>query len=377
MVIYDKEVDNRGRLFGLDLLRASAITLVVVSHISALLFPKQFQDFVSNYFGTLGVELFFVLSGFLIGTILIELMDQQEEFKFKHVKYFWFRRWFRTLPNYYLILIICLVFYYIFYNTFILKDLSFWSFFVFLQNTATANPSSLGVAWSLAIEEWFYLLFPLGLLITSKFKFNKYRTVLIVIGSFIAIETLLRIFVALHSPNLDWHLGFRQALPLRLDSIAVGAFAGMICYHHRKIWDKYKIKSFIIGLFLLVISSLFFYFGFFMAKNADFFMKTFFFNFFGIGIALLFPLISSMKRFKNVHLTRIVVHISLISYSIYLIHMIIINEVTSLSITSIFQVLLVILLILVVSTVQYRLFEKPMTSLRTRFKHPNEESEKE
>src|SRR5688572_4697894 len=88
------------RKIGLDLPRALAITLVLVSH-----FVKRCE-----ILGFYGVELFFALSGFLIGGILYRDLAASPGWTFPRVKHFWFRRWWRTLPNYYLFLIIALIF---------------------------------------------------------------------------------------------------------------------------------------------------------------------------------------------------------------------------------------------------------------------------
>ena len=96
------------RAFGPDLIRATAITLVLVAHT----FPgKQFSivSWGRVYFGHLGVELFFLLSGYLIGGILLkELFSHRLETPGDLFR-FWKRRWFRTLPNYYLFLLIFLL----------------------------------------------------------------------------------------------------------------------------------------------------------------------------------------------------------------------------------------------------------------------------
>ena len=80
-----------------------------------------------------GVELFFVLSGFLIGGILIRLFEEPKVFGWKELLNFWLRRWFRTLPNYYLVLILNII---IVYFGVIKEDFSQfnWKFFFFLQN---------------------------------------------------------------------------------------------------------------------------------------------------------------------------------------------------------------------------------------------------
>ena len=91
------------RLFGLDILRTTAIMLVVFMHGGIILKDSAIDGF--PYFRLIdGVDIFFVLSGFLIGGILLKDINSAEKFGFKSLFTFWKRRWFRTLPNYYLIL---------------------------------------------------------------------------------------------------------------------------------------------------------------------------------------------------------------------------------------------------------------------------------
>ncbi|RYE13802.1 MAG: hypothetical protein EOP34_08005 [Rickettsiales bacterium] len=81
------------RSFGLDLARAIAIGLVLMSH---------FGHNALDALGFWGVELFFALSGFLIGQILWRNFSQTDNWSGKQILNFWQRRWWRTLPNYYL-----------------------------------------------------------------------------------------------------------------------------------------------------------------------------------------------------------------------------------------------------------------------------------
>jgi peptidoglycan/LPS O-acetylase OafA/YrhL len=95
------------RVFGLDILRAAAILFVVIGHGSLLL--SEELRVLCNYFFFDRVSIFFVLSGFLIGGILIKLIEKNG-FSLTILKSFWIRRWFRTLPNYFLILIVlCII----------------------------------------------------------------------------------------------------------------------------------------------------------------------------------------------------------------------------------------------------------------------------
>ena len=96
---------NNERNFGLDLIRFIAIFLVVIVHSSFFLN----QNFINSIYIIDGVDLFFVLSGFLIGKIIINNIIVKNKIEFKDVKSFLIRRWFRTIPNYVLFLIINIV----------------------------------------------------------------------------------------------------------------------------------------------------------------------------------------------------------------------------------------------------------------------------
>ena len=68
-----------------------------------------------NFTATIGVEIFFVISGFLIGKIIYRII-QKDDFSFNDVREFWKRRWFRTLPNYYLVLLINILLWFLIYG---------------------------------------------------------------------------------------------------------------------------------------------------------------------------------------------------------------------------------------------------------------------
>ena len=126
------------RLFGLDLIRAIAISLVVLSHCTFLLCPGKTAMFldVVRLFGAVGVDLFFVLSGYLIGGLLLKQIASRNT-NFKDLFTFWKRRWLRTLPNYALVLIL---------NSLLLLVLgkeivnNVYLYVPFLQNFSTQHP---------------------------------------------------------------------------------------------------------------------------------------------------------------------------------------------------------------------------------------------
>ena len=147
---------SNNRVFGLDLLRFVAIFMVLLGH-SLILAPKYLKPFVYKFLFD-GVAIFFVLSGFLIGGILIKQLNKEKP-SFNGLVDFWKRRWMRTLPAYLVILIFLLI-----YTAFLIpKNLpdDWFRFFFFTQNLFAFRPSFFAEAWSLSIEEWFYLSVPL------------------------------------------------------------------------------------------------------------------------------------------------------------------------------------------------------------------------
>jgi peptidoglycan/LPS O-acetylase OafA/YrhL len=164
------------RIFGLDLLRAIAILAVIFGHGQQFL-PSPFKS-VFYYLAPDGVTIFFVLSGFLIGNILLKML-QHDPLQKRLLFQFWKRRWMRTLPNYYLALIILCIVHLLFDPSFTMQ--SAWKHFIFSQNLLTNQDSSFfQESWSLSIEEWFYLLIPaLLFLLFYFFKPGKQKAVLL------------------------------------------------------------------------------------------------------------------------------------------------------------------------------------------------------
>jgi peptidoglycan/LPS O-acetylase OafA/YrhL len=146
----------------LDGVRGIAIILVMLVNTSDKYPVLHLQHVVGN--GWMGVDLFFALSGFLITGILLD--SKREPSYFKN---FYARRALRILPLYYSVLIFMFVLVPLLrpaQGQLILERSSpWWAYPLFLQNFLIAVPTQavgpLGVSWSLAIEEQFYLLWPL------------------------------------------------------------------------------------------------------------------------------------------------------------------------------------------------------------------------
>lgn len=369
MSIFGLNSDYKNRVFGLDLMRALAILFVVIGH-GGFILEKTQTGFPWIRLMD-GVELFFVLSGFLIGGILIKIFMKSPSYGLKEIKSFWIRRWFRTLPNYYLILILNIVFVYF---GIIKEDFSQfnWKFFVFLQNFSWPFTGFFWESWSLSIEEWFYLLFPLVLFIIFRllviFQIDRKKIFLLSIILFLFTPILLRVFVATKI-NVDhfWlHAKIFKVVVYRLDGIALGLLASFIKHWYPALWFKSRQINFLFGIFIS------YWVLYTEWPPNDFFTKAFKISIISSGCFLLLPMFDSIKTAPR-PIVKIFTHISLISYSMYLINLALVATVIrdhfSLSSpleawTAYFIFWLVVLL---ASTLIYKYFEKPFTLLRDRF----------
>ncbi len=143
---------SRERLTGLDLLRTIAIFMVVVWHLPLSLFPFRWKPATWA-----GVDLFFVLSGYLIGSQLLRPYTRQTEPSYLD---FLLRRALRVLPAY-----LTVVLAYFLIPAFRERPTisPWWKFLTFTQNF-DLNPEKTGSfshAWSLCVEEHFYFILPL------------------------------------------------------------------------------------------------------------------------------------------------------------------------------------------------------------------------
>jgi peptidoglycan/LPS O-acetylase OafA/YrhL len=362
---------NPNRIFGLDILRAFAILFVVIGHGSELL-PQKAKLF-SGFFIFDGVALFFVLSGFLIGGILINILDKNE-ISGKILFDFWIRRWFRTLPNYFLVLIVLAFLQFFFTDNFSFTGIG--SYFIFSQNLATPHPDwFFPEAWSLSVEEWFYLLVPVIIFLLIKiFRLSARMSVLFTAFLIIALVTGFRLtrFESAGIANLnEWDLFFRKQVFTRLDSLMYGVIGAYLHFYYKVGWFRYKNALMIIGLFIFAASKLI------LPKFFDIqslYSCVLSFSVASFATLCLLPFLSDLKSGKG-FVYKVITYTSLISYSMYLLNLSVVqrwildninwNPVTSngyaivLLNYSIFWILTVVLSILL-----YKYFEIPMTKLR-------------
>ncbi len=359
-------IDTTGRKFGLDLLRALAIVLVLISHSKTILAPFKIDLSFLSIGGFYGVELFFVLSGFLIGTILIKTF-LKEGFDLLSIKDFWKRRWYRTLPNYYLVLILNIIL------TFFLReswDFFDWKFFVFAQNLFTQNPRFFAEAWSLSVEEYFYLTSPLLIYIAAKiltpFGFDNKKILLIAIISILVIILANRVIFNLLYVQKE--IISRNIVVFRLDAIMYGVLSAYLSYYYIKTVDKLQYKLLLIGGVIIIFCTIIYYLDV-TGSNPSYFSKTILYSMLSIGFSLVIPWANNLKLRESLF-TKCVTHLSIISYSVYLIHSSFVLKIQRyiLRPSSIQESLVVYtgfwVITILISTLLYKFYEKPFTDLR-------------
>jgi peptidoglycan/LPS O-acetylase OafA/YrhL len=218
---------SKPRNFGLDVMRATAILLVLGAHafhIIAPLVPKSIS-FISL---PDGVDVFFVLSGFLVGGIWIDMLERNESGLLK--TFFW-KRWLRTLPPYFIVIaLLFLVRLYFSSGTFTFP----WRYFLFVQNMYVPEWDPYYFypeAWSLSVEEWFYVLMPMGTLLLLRFIQQPKKAVFLFAMVMLVVPFLLRILFYIQHPieSLDdWNRYLRHITVYRLDMIGFGVLAAWL-----------------------------------------------------------------------------------------------------------------------------------------------------
>lgn len=321
-----QETANPGRRIPeLDGVRGLAILMVLFWHYVALGVPIDPQSPVYRviYYFRLtwsGVDLFFVLSGFLIGGILIDARHSSRFFST-----FYLRRAARILPLYLFLLLT-------YQGTILLADRiqnpefkiliadhgPSWVYWIFVQNiwsTLTNRWSSLcvSVTWSLAVEEQFYLTLPPLIRFIPRQAFGW------VVGCIVVAAPLFRVF--LYNSYEYGHFATYWLMPCRVDALGLGVLGALI--FRSKDWaDILRKKLWILyGLGLISLTAIIHLIGAGQGVGSDE-MGTWGYSAFALLLfsvlmtAVLFPQSVCARVFRLAPLRRL----GVTAYGVYLFH---------------------------------------------------------
>jgi len=324
-------VEKPTRIPELDGLRGLAILLVMFFHYTNGEALTRFNGLAyyvqrSAAVGWTGVDLFFVLSGFLIGGILIDARGSDSYFRT-----FYVRRFFRIIPIYYLW--ICLYIALVsaagpaiqsrsFSGKALPRGFEVYAHLLFLQNLIPYNWSILpglwgswfGHLWSLAVEEQFYLLAPLMISWLSP------RRLPAVLVGIVCGAPLLRIVLLFYVHQID----VTRIMPSRADALAVGILAAIawrapVC----RLWLSRNIRSiyWTAGLFFAGFGLLWWY----APSSESFGVASFGFTWIAIfyALLLLIVLVGSKGWIARAMRTGWLRDVGRVSYCMYVIHLIV------------------------------------------------------
>jgi peptidoglycan/LPS O-acetylase OafA/YrhL len=310
------------RILQLDLLRALAVTLVLGRHMAPqTVFPSQTVEHIEPIWlrsvletwqrgGWVGVDLFFVLSGFLVSGLLF---SEQIEKGSLDVRRFLFRRAFKIYPAYYVLIVVAVGLGVATGAKFSVTKTA--AVAAFLQNYFTEARVWKGLAghcWSLCVEEHFYILLPLSLLMLKR-TFGHLRGVPIVVALGAALALFMRLANADRPFSFTVHL-----IPthIRLDSLLFGVLLGYWAHYQAERFAAvcHELRWALIAGGVALLSPAFVY----ELKDTPF-LYTYGYTLFYVGSGMLLCGLLHVRVPQN-RITRVVAAFGAHSYSIYLWH---------------------------------------------------------
>jgi peptidoglycan/LPS O-acetylase OafA/YrhL len=345
------------RLSSLDFLRGTAALLVAIPHFFIF---AEIDVPVFEAISVIGVEIFFVLSGFVLAPQILEIATVRPSLT--NLGIFWVRRWMRTIPAYLLALsILSIVSHELF-------TADYFRYALYIQNLfkqANAN-DYFSIAWSLSVEEWFYLAFPPVILVAASVRRSR-TSVLVGALLFIASVTFARTAFGDYS---QWGSEVRRVVAFRVDSIAWGFLLYLAINTKPNFLQILGPGS--IGAGLAIVSTA----GFFLTlsiEDGDASWQKQAFPFVATAIGAI-GIILAMKLnavFEGIPALRVAgLYLGRISYSIYLFHLLVLMTLSGrlAALSWPIQLAAFIAITVLIATLVYEAIEAPILRSRPKFR---------
>ena len=369
----DRKQISSKRFFGLDFLRALSISLLLFSHCSWIYNSRSLFGKLEDASGFLGVELFIVLSGFLIGGILFKQF-LHENYGFKDAYLFVTRRLMRVLPSYYLVVFILTIIYLLF--GFSISEV--WKYPLLIQNFSSPIPAFFPESWSLPVKEMGYIFAVFLLVIAAKLftKVPKKTLFLVVVGGLIIFTLAMKTYYNIHSTNLDlkqWSFEIRSVVVYRVDSVLIGVLFGYFYQNHKEFVMSRSKLFLAFGILILVLLAASVIFFKLRLTNAAWFWNIVCLPMVSIAICMFVPFLLNWKK-PSERIGNCITFMCNISYSIYLLHYSIILFLLKYFIDTkdfvLWQLniftLLYVSITVGLSYIMYTYFEKPINQFRAK-----------
>ncbi|MEZ5016306.1 MAG: acyltransferase [Flavipsychrobacter sp.] len=362
--------------------RFIAALAVIIHHIELTKYwfgqPNIYTtSFVGGVFGQLGIILFFVLSGFLITYLLLEENKQKQHIS---IKQFYIRRMLRIWPLYYLIVVLGL---------FILPKIHFFDipnitthvkehfatksamFLSFFPNVAYAMYEPVPYseqAWSVGVEEQFYLLWPVLIALVIK-RFRTMRMLLSTIGIYLFIKIAVVFAYSLHPENLAIDRLYQFWTHFSIDCMAIGGIGAYILFY-----EKEKILKLLFNKYLQIVPYIALVYITVRGIAVPIFNSEFYAVIF---IVLILNLAANKKTLLRLNYKPLD-YLGRISFGLYMFHNIILVMVLRLMLSinkniynslegNIVYYILSILFTIIIAGLSYRFFEKPFIKAKVKY----------
>ena len=304
------ELDDK-RVFGLDFLRALAIIFVMYGHVGIMLNNTRLDWFACLPIPH-GVDIFFIMSGLLIGKSLISYLDKHENHLDRHkILKFYDRTALRILPNYYFMMFVnyILVSYQIIGGGF--NEVPIWRYVTFTHNLFTPFWHFYLESWSLSVQWWFYIFFPLLLVLLCRFSKPK-RFIPWLCLFFIIFSMIYRSCVANEADSrFMWDIWIRKTAASRIDNIYFGVLAVWVMHYFPKQWERYALPSLVIGLVVYAVTCII------PKEIGSMYYNVVYLTLTSLAIALWLPFFTKIKSYKTA-IGGFISRISILSYAMFL-----------------------------------------------------------
>ena len=353
---------NIQKSYGLDIIRIIAALLVFIPHLILNFSNNLTYTNISYVISTIGVELFFCLSGYLICKQGLHITNSKKYF-LKNTFIFIKRRVLRTWPAYFFALISYIFFYRYFENELIF-------YFFFLQNLFYPMVSNtfFSVSWSICVEELFYIIFPTLLCaITIILKTKQIQPKLLIISTcFIII--LVTFFVRMNVSYNDWGGEIRRVCLFRLDAIA---FGGISYFFFQKYINYKYLKLLVILLGTISLIFVYYYFVSYLEnksfENLIVSSNLIFYFIYLFCISVIFLLDKTIKV-AYIYAKNMISELANWAYPLYLMHILIIDLIKSLNINSLpINILLILFINFFIAHIIRKYLELPFIRIRPKY----------